>query len=373
VAFFYCFLLRLYGYIAPMSVQKIQIHQFLTLGKTIPILDVRSPSEYAYAHIPGAVSFPIFDDEQRKEIGTTYKQVSREDAIKIGLTYFGPKLRSFIEQAETLTQKQSSPKQLCVHCWRGGMRSGAMAWLLSFYGFEVYLLEGGYKSYRHWVLQQLDLPFNLNVLGGYTGSGKTEVLQQMSTQGFQVIDLEKIANHKGSAFGSLDRDPQPSQEFFENILVEALSKFYTINEDGLFAQTQPIWIENESRRIGLINLTEHFYNRMQQAPVYALDIPFEERLKFITQQYGGFDKEKLVNAIIRIQKRLGGLDTKTAINFLLENNTAECFRILLTYYDKLYLQSREKSNRKAILIPALAVDTTFNTSLVVNTLKQHQE
>ncbi|MES2560240.1 MAG: tRNA 2-selenouridine(34) synthase MnmH, partial [Bacteroidota bacterium] len=258
-----------------MPIQKLTVSEFLALGKTHPILDVRSPAEFAYAHIPGASSFPIFDDAQRKEIGTTYKQVSREDAIKIGLKHFGPNMLAFVEQAETILKKcKQEDKKLLVHCWRGGMRSGAMAWLLSFYGFDVYLLEGGYKHYRQWVLQQLDLPFRLMALGGFTGSGKTEVLHQLAKQGKKVIDLEKIASHKGSAFGSLGMDEQPSQEHFENELAFALQPFYQINSDGSFHQEQPIWIENESRRIGLINLTELFYNSMQEAPLWALDIPF---------------------------------------------------------------------------------------------------
>ena len=355
-----------------MPIQKIPIQQFLKLGKTIPILDVRSPSEYAYAHIPTAYSFPIFDDAQRKEIGTTYKQVSREDAIKIGLTYFGPKLLSFIEQAEILSQTHNSDKKILVHCWRGGMRSGAMAWLLSFYGFDVYLLEGGYKVYRQWVLQQLDLPFQFNVLGGFTGSGKTEVLHQLQQQGKQVIDLERIANHKGSAFGSMGMGTQPSQEFFENVLVDKLTSFYTINDDGIVEQPQPIWIENESRRIGLLNLTEVFYLRLQQAILYTLDIPFEARLAFIVKQYGSFEKEKLVNAIIRIQKRLGGLDTKTAINHMLENNVSDCFRILLSYYDKQYIQSMEKANRPATVISAKTVDESYTATLLLNALNKQQ-
>jgi tRNA 2-selenouridine synthase len=355
-----------------MPIQKIPIQLFLKLGKTIPILDVRSPSEYAYAHIPTANSFPIFDDAQRKEIGTTYKQVSREDAIKIGLTYFGPKLLSFVEQAETLSQTYNSDKKLLVHCWRGGMRSGAMAWLLSFYGFDVYLLEGGYKAYRNWVLQQLDLPFQFNVLGGFTGSGKTEVLHQLQKRGKQVIDLEGIASHKGSAFGSMGMGTQPSQEFFENVLVDKLTSFYTINDDGIVEQPQPIWIENESRRIGLLNLTEVFYLRLQQAILYTLDIPFEARLAFIVKQYGSFEKEKLVNAIIRIQKRLGGLDTKTAINHLLANNVSDCFRILLSYYDKQYIQSMEKANRPARVISANTVDESNNATILLNALNNAQ-
>jgi tRNA 2-selenouridine synthase len=228
-----------------MPIHTITISEFLELGKSFPILDVRSPTEYAYAHIPGAYSFPIFDDAQRKEIGTTYKQVSRADAIKIGLASFGPNMLSFVEQAEALLKKRkANHNQLLVHCWRGGMRSGAMAWLLSFYGFEVYLLEGGYKSYRQWVLQQLDLPFQLVTLGGFTGSGKTEVLQQLRKHGKRIIDLEHIASHKGSAFGSLGMAPQPSQEHFENLLVDALRPFYILRPDGSFFQEEPIWIEN---------------------------------------------------------------------------------------------------------------------------------
>ncbi|MES2779547.1 MAG: tRNA 2-selenouridine(34) synthase MnmH [Bacteroidota bacterium] len=357
-----------------MPAQKVGITEFLTLGKHYPVLDVRSPSEYAYAHIPGAHSFPIFDDAQRKEIGTTYKQVSREDAIKIGLKYFGPNMLAFVEKAETILKQYKVPdKKLLVHCWRGGMRSGAMAWLLNFYGFEVYLLEGGYKNYRHWVLQQLDLPFRFIALGGFTGSGKTEVLHELSKQGKQIIDLERIASHKGSAFGSMGMNEQPSQEYFENILVAALQPFYHLNDDDPFFQEHPIWIENESRRIGLINLTEQFYNRLQEAPLFALDIPFEERLNFIVEGYGKFDKEKLVNAIIRIQKRLGGLDTKNAINFLLENDIYSCFRILLSYYDKQYTQAMEKSNRAIQLMPAPKVDALINTELVLKTTQHHAQ
>jgi tRNA 2-selenouridine synthase len=252
------------------------------------------------------------------------------------------------------------------------MRSGAMAWLLSFYGFDVYLLEGGYKVYRQWVLQQLDLPFQFNVLGGFTGSGKTEVLHQLQKQGKQVIDLEGIASHKGSAFGSMGMGTQPSQEFFENILVDKLTSFYTINDDGIVEQPLPIWIENESRRIGLLNLTEVFYLRLQQGKLYTLDIPFEARLAFIVKHYGSFEKEKLVNAIIRIQKRLGGLDTKTAINHLLENNVSDCFRILLSYYDKQYIQSMEKVNRKATVISANTVDESNTAILLLNALNNAQ-
>src|ERR1043165_4296362 len=141
-----------------MAVQSVKVDVFLELAECQPILDVRSPGEYTHAHIPGAYSLPLFTDEERKAIGTAYKQESREAAIKIGLDAFGPKMRTMIERVERLLQEGKYPKSedgqhtVLVHCWRGGMRSAAIAWLLDLYGFDVYLLEGGYKTYRHWVI-----------------------------------------------------------------------------------------------------------------------------------------------------------------------------------------------------------------------------
>ena len=350
-----------------MPIQKVDIDTFLSLAKQQPVFDVRSPKEFKYAHIPGAYSLPIFSDEERKEIGTTYKQVSRQEAIEIGLSYFGPKMLDYIMQVKSVLneKKHNGANQILVHCWRGGMRSSAMAWLLSFYGFEVVLLEGGYKSYRHFVLKQLEYPFQFNVLGGYTGSGKTEVLQEMDLYRFPVIDLETLASHKGSAFGALGMKEQPSQEQFENDLCSNLLKFYEVR-NGAFHQPKSIWIENESQRIGLVNLTNIFYASLQYAKVYVLDIPFESRLDFITENYGKFEKEKLIEGVYRIQKRLGGLDTKRTVEFLQENNIREAFRILLSYYDKLYLKSSEEKKRKEIVIEAETVEANINAALVMN-------
>ena len=168
-----------------MAVQKIHIEEFLLLAKEHPVLDVRSPGEYAHAHIPGALSFPLFSDEERKVVGTTYKQQSREDAIKVGLEYFGPEMRGMVERAESILaqhnkKRKAKNKTLLVHCWRGGMRSGAVAWLLDLYGFEVYVLSGGYKVFRRWVLAQFERDFKFMMLGGYTGSGKTGMTDSRS-------------------------------------------------------------------------------------------------------------------------------------------------------------------------------------------------
>lgn len=324
-----------------MAIQKILIDEFLQLVKLHPVLDVRSPAEYAQAHIPTALSLPLFSDEERKVVGTAYKQESQKTAIKIGLDYFGVKMRGMVEQVEALfltnMQNATEPKTVLVHCWRGGMRSSAVAWLLDLYGFKVYLLSGGYKKYRQWAREQFDRPYPLTILGGYTGSGKTLVLMALKKQGRAIIDLEGLAHHKGSSFGAMGQQPQPSQEMFENVLAESLAIAAAQNAEEIF-------LEDESQRIGQINIPTALWQQMRQSPILFLDVPFADRLDHITADYGIFEKEKIVNAVLRIQKRLGGLETKLAINFLIENNHRDCFGILLKYYDKYYekgLNNRE--------------------------------
>ncbi|MCU0334491.1 MAG: tRNA 2-selenouridine(34) synthase MnmH [Chitinophagaceae bacterium] len=218
-----------------------------------------------------------------------------------------------------------------VHCWRGGMRSAGVAWLLDLYGLKVFTIKGGYKSFRHWCLQQLSGQYPLQLLGGYTGTGKTEILQALAAQGEQVIDLEGLACHKGSAFGNINMPPQPSQEMFENQLALAL---FQASGTG-----RRIWLEDESQRIGSVNIPFGFFQHMRQSPLLFAELPFEQRLDYIVKDYGKGDIEKLVNAIIRIQKRLGGLEAKNAIQCLLEQDIRGCFAILLRYYDKWYLKS----------------------------------
>jgi tRNA 2-selenouridine synthase len=318
-----------------MAVKTIEIEEFLELSQLHPVLDVRSPGEYNHAHIPGAVSFPLFSDEARKVVGTTYKQVSRKDAIKIGLDYFGPNMRSMIESAEALV-RDSGSNTLLVHCWRGGMRSGAVAWLLDLYGFEVYLLQGGYKVFRKWVLAYFDNKLPMVILGGYTGSGKTEVLQSLKSKGELIIDLEDLAGHRGSAFGNLGLPPQPGLEQVENNLALYIRK---IRAALSISNKKWLWVEAESRRIGNVNLPEAFYAQLKNSPFIFLDVPFEIRLNSILKNYGIFPAEDLENGILRIRKRMGNdLNTK-AIQLLQENNLRGCFEILLNYYDRFYVKS----------------------------------
>ncbi len=336
-----------------MALTRVNIEEFMALSKAHPVLDVRSPGEFLHAHIPGAVSLPLFTDEERKVVGTAYKQESKQKAIKLGLEYYGVKMVKMVEEVEKIVASWQLPvaskqKELpaatancvLVHCWRGGMRSAGVAWLLDLYGYKVYTLAGGYKAYRKWVLLQFEKEYPIRILGGFTGSGKTEALHALAKKELPVIDLEHLAHHKGSAFGSMGQPKQPSQEMFENVLAGELKS--VDDKWKITAKTDAVpylWLEDESQRIGEVNIPTVFFSQMRKKQVFFLNIPFEERLNFIVEQYGKFEKEKLVNAIIRIKKKLGGLETKNAINFLIEDNIKECFDILLTYYDKFYLKS----------------------------------
>lgn len=346
-----------------MPVKKISITDFLQLSLNEVVLDVRSPAEYTQAHIPGAYSLPLFNDQERKIVGTAYKQSSREQAIKDGLDFFGPKMRSMVETVESiLKSKGNQGNTILIHCWRGGMRSGAVAWLLDLYGFDVYTLAGGYKAYRNWVIEQFEKDYPIKILGGFTGSGKTLILNKLKESGEKVIDLEGLANHKGSAFGGIGQPAQPRQEMFENLLATAL------HAQSTSVGQKDFWLEDESQRIGVLNIPPALWNTIRTKKVYFIDIPFEERLTYITKDYGCLDREKIQEAILRIQKRLGPLETKTALTFLEEGNYREGFHILLQYYDKFYFKALH--NRKNIVelllkIPCQTVDTLKNTQNIL--------
>jgi tRNA 2-selenouridine synthase len=410
-----------------MAILQISIQQLLDQAGQYPVLDVRSPGEYGHAHIPWAYNLPLFSDEERKVVGTAYKKEGKARAIKAGLAFFGPKMVAMVEEAEKLigqypvapiqgeakgdgSKRDAAPKTVVVHCWRGGMRSAGVAWLLDLYGFDVFTLTGGYKSFRRWCGRQFAKPYPFSILGGYTGSGKTGILGELKACGKAVLDLEALASHKGSVFGHLGEQPQPTQEMFENRLALALAGVDqaanadqaanmgaagsldrsgdtdrsdgldqagdTDRSDGLdqagntdqsggkdrsdnMDQASTIWLEDESQRIGSVNIPTSLYRHMQTRPVYFLEIPFEERLNYIVRTYGQFEKDGLAEAIIRLKKRLGGLETKTALAYLEEGDLPGCFGILLKYYDKYYLKSlAQKQPALTAMQPSSAQEPT---------------
>jgi tRNA 2-selenouridine synthase len=321
----------------PINILEPQEWVDKSLDGTQLVLDVRSPAEFQHAHIPGATNLPLFSDEERAIIGTLYKQTSRESAIKEGLDFFGPKMRNMVETVESLLSNPEHPlrKEVFVHCWRGGMRSMAVAWLLDMYGFKVTVLQGGYKGFRNWVLQQFKKEYPFTIVGGNTGTGKTRILYSLQKMGYTMIDLEALAHHKGSAFGNIGMPTQPSQEMFENKLASAL--FQCRNSDV-------IWVEDESQRIGDVNIPSDLWQCLIKKNICFIQLPFDLRLDNIVREYGNLERERLVNAVIRIRKRLGGLETQNTINHLIDDNITEAFRILLRYYDKFYEKSLSRKD-----------------------------
>ncbi len=308
-----------------MKVEKIQpadLWQHLT---DRVLIDVRSPSEFARAHIPNAHSLPLFNDEERAKVGTMYKQMSPEAALLKGLEIVGPKMSGFVKKAI----KWSPNRKVMVHCWRGGKRSGSVAWLLKFAGFDVLTIEGGYKNYRQFVLQSFDnqLFKNMIILGGKTGSGKTYILKELEKRGEQIIDLEQLAHHKGSAFGWIGENPQPTTEQFENDLHEALRHI---------DPTKRVWVENESRSVGGVFIPEGFWTQFKKAPLIHIEVSFDLRVEHLVNVYATTEKADLAQSFEKIKKKIGFDQAKFAIEAVENGDFAKAAAIALTYYDKAY-------------------------------------
>ena len=329
------------------------VDSFLQLDSNIPVVDVRTPAEFAQGHICRAHNIPLFNNEERVQVGTTYKQVGREAAILLGFDLTGAKWSGFIKKALAI----APDKKIAVHCWRGGMRSGAMAWCLDLYGFEVYLLTGGYKHYRRSVLDTFAKKINVRILGGLTGAGKTKVLHQLKTIGQQVMDLEGLAQHQGSAFGSMNKMEQPTQEQFENNLA---------NELRLLDPQRPVWIEDESILIGKRSIPNALFLQMRGAPVTFLNVSAEARAASLLAEYGVLDKGFLKECTQKIWKRLGPEQTKNAIIAIEEDKMADFIRIVLVYYDKTYRNGLTKRDQaKIVEIDGNGTDALVNARLII--------
>ncbi len=315
-------------------VKAIDILEFFSLD--IPLVDVRTPLEFRQGHVPGAFNMPIFSNEERVMVGTTYKQESREAAILLGFDLTGPKWSGFIREALVIAPQ----KRIALHCWRGGMRSGAMAWALGLYGFEVYTILGGYKAFRQWTLSQFEKPWKLIVLGGMTGSGKTKVLHELRQLNEQIIDLENLAQHQGSSFGTMNKLVQPTQEQFENNFACELHK---LNSE------KQIWVEDESVTIGKRVIPNPFWKNMRSTKVINLLVPNDYRVNTLVQEYGPLDKDFLIECTERVRKRLGPEQTKHAISAILDDRMADFMSLLLVYYDKTYRRGMEKRNPAQII------------------------
>ena len=297
-----------------------------------PVVDVRTPAEFAQGHIPGARNLPLFSDGERAEVGTTYKQQGRQKAVQLGLALVGPKLAAL---GSTLTawSAETAGAPLRIHCWRGGMRSGSVAWLADTLDLPCTLLEGGYKAYRRWVLVQLEQRWPLRLLGGRTGTGKTDLLLALRDRGVAVLDLEGLAHHRGSSFGNLGLPPQPSNEHYENRIAAVLRAQ---------AEATAIWVEAESVQVGRCRVPAGLWRQMQQAPLLEIQRPLEERLRHLVAVYGVQDPEALAEATSRIGKRLGPQRTAAALEAIARRDWSEACRQMLDYYDRCYDRELEQ-------------------------------
>lgn len=316
-------------------IEKLSPEKFLMQMSDAAVIDVRSPAEFASGHIPGSFNIPLFENEERAEIGTIYKNKGKQHAVERGLEIVGPKMAGFVRQARKIAQS----RKVLMYCWRGGMRSGSMAWLLETAGIPVTLLQDGYKGFRQYGKNALTFPAQLIVIGGFTGSGKTRVLKAIEQKGEQVLDIEELARHRGSSFGAIGREFQKTNEQFENDLI---LKWLSFDHNRI------IWVEDESRILGSNHIPEEIYARIRESCVYKLEIPKSERVKNLVDDYSVYDPHQLEAAVLRIQSKLGGLATREALNALEEGNFARVASISLDYYDKTYNFGLSKRSPESI-------------------------
>ena len=319
-----------------MTVSNLDINNFLNQSRNNVLIDVRAPIEFFKGHISSAINIPLFEDIERAEIGTLYKQQGKDIAVSRGLEIVSPKMVSFVNEVKSLTKN----KKVFVYCFRGGMRSNSFAWLMNTAGLDAKILRGGYKAFRNNVLKYIELEKKLILLGGNTGSGKTDVLKQLMLSQYQVIDLEGLANHKGSAFGSINEKKQNPQQIFENTLYE---QFSNMNEE------LPIILEDESQSIGYNKIPHGLWLQMKKAIIIKLNIPFEVRVNKLVFDYTTVDINALKACVVKISQQLGTLNTKLCLQYLDNGNLADVARLSLLYYDKTYNYNYDKNTEQQII------------------------
>ncbi len=316
-------------------VRPIEPPEFIRNSALNPVIDVRSPGEFSQGHIPGAVNIPVFTDAERAVVGTLYVNSGREEAILKGLDTALPKTGGYLE----LLHEACPCGTILLYCWRGGLRSTLMAEVFSHAGYHVDLLKGGYKAYRQFIRNGLAQPVRIMVLGGFTGSGKTELLKAIAEKGEQVVDLEGLACHKGSVFGALGQPCQPTNEQFENNLY---ARWLELDHSRL------IWIEDESRMIGKVTLPDPVVEHLSNSPMIRVQLDVNIRINRLVTEYSVFEKQALSGAIRKIGERLGGEKTREAIAALESDRFEVVAALSLSYYDKAYLFSVSRRRCKKI-------------------------
>lgn len=309
----------------------VPIDEFLSLRHRLPVVDVRSEREYEQGHIPLAINIPLLNNSERIVVGTTYKQEGQQEAIDAGFRLVGPRLEGLIQASRQVGE------EFVVHCWRGGMRSSNFCRFMDMARIKTHQLQGGYKAYRQAAMENFKRPFKFVTLCGYTGSGKSEILRALENEGEQILDLETIANHKGSVFGGLMMPPQPVTEQFQNCLFEEILKLDL---------SRRVWIEDESIAIGNIFLPEDLWTRMTKSTLMEINVSKEVRIARLVREYGSADTTKFLEAMSKIAQKLGGQHYNAAKEKLLTGDMSSVIDILLTYYDKSYRNGLERKKKR---------------------------
>ena len=318
-----------------MARDSFQITTDLRNPQHTDIIDVRSPSEFSQDHIPAAINLPVLDDDERKEVGTLHK-TNAFGARKRGAALISRNIAKHIDGP--LNAKDGSFYPL-IYCWRGGLRSQSLGLILAQIGFRASVLEGGYRFYRHSVLESLEelgQGMKLRILAGLTGTSKTSVLHRLEKRGLQVLDLEGLANHKGSLLGSPVDDTQPSQKSFESRIVAALSQFDPNRE---------VWVECESNKIGSLHTPKTLFQTMQQAPVVEIRAPIQSRVDYLLRDYRYFcEKPELLKSKVSYLAQYRSKSQIESWNHLIDQQQWSTFvaEILEYHYDPSYSRSKKR-------------------------------
>ncbi|MDD2914986.1 MAG: tRNA 2-selenouridine(34) synthase MnmH [Gallionella sp.] len=306
------------------------------LGEFDEIIDVRTPSEFAEDHLPGAINCPVLSDEERITVGTLYKQVSPFEARKVGAALVAKNIAHHLQ-----TSFQAHPKSWrpLIYCWRGGQRSGAMSIILAQVGWSAHKLEGGYKAYRRDVLEKLAIlpqQFSLRMICGATGSGKSHLLTALADSGHQVLDLEKLAQHRGSVLGRLPEQAQPSQKWFDSALLQALQKL---------DPARPVYVEAESNKIGTITLPDALVEAMHAGECLLVETPTEVRVAGLLEDYRHYlaNPELLITHLQALHRFHGSKQLEHWTALIRTGDFAALVAELLTlHYDPSYFRATSK-------------------------------
>ena len=320
------------------------------------LIDVRSPDEYYKGHMPNSINIPIFNNEERSIIGKKYKYSGRENAVREGFKIIENKIDKIINKFILIKKEfhistidtNANDTYIKIYCARGGMRSQSMLWLLEKFHYPCITLNGGYKTYRNWVLNIFNDKQKIIVIGGKTGTRKTKILNKLKALGYQILDFENLANHRGSSFGGLGMKEQPTNEQYENLIAEDLNKF---NKKKI------IFVEAESANIGKNRIPHELYKQMKNSKRIEIIRNEKIRIKELINTYSKYKKNDLKESVLKITKRLGPQRTKSAINSIDNEDWENVCKSVLDYYDRCY--EHELKDKKDVNVLDMNLRTDY--------------